>query len=85
VTPQLRAVHRLALLACFVAVAGLALGSGMAWLARAKLGRPPVVFDYARMMSKRLPEIAAARGEAYTIAMLGDSSLVSYPPGESVS
>lgn len=79
-----RALHRAARVACFAAALATALALSIDWLSNAKLGRPPIVFDYARMLEKRLPEITLADGTAYTIAMLGDSSLVSYPPGLSV-
>lgn len=83
-TPLARGLHRTALLFCFAGALFFAVSSSIAWLSAAKLGRPTIVFDYARMMEKRLPAVAAARGRAYTVAMLGDSALVSYPPGRSV-
>jgi hypothetical protein len=43
------------------------------------------VFDYSRITGKRLPALTEARrpGQA-TVAVLGDSALVSYPEGRSV-
>lgn len=72
-------------------VAVCALGAGavvagtISWLKDARLGRPTVVFDYPRMMGKRLPVLAkAGAGSTRTVAILGDSSIVSYPEGRTV-
>jgi hypothetical protein len=80
----LRAAHRVGLICCFVVFVAAVVAGSISWLRDAKLGRPTIVFDFARVMGKRLPQIEAARERAYTVAMLGDSALVSYPEGHSV-
>jgi hypothetical protein len=80
-----RALRRLALMACFAGAVGTVVTGSFSWLRSAGLGRPPLVFDFARMLSKRLPELAEMqRPHTYAIAVLGDSALVSYPEGRTV-
>jgi len=69
----------------FALVAGTVVGSGIAWLQDARLGRPTLAFNYARMLGKRLPELAAARAAGQpSVGFVGDSSVVSYPAGRTL-
>ncbi len=80
-----RALRAGLLLACFGLGLGTVVWGGIAWLRDARLGRPTLVFNYSRMMAKRLPRIAAARQEGRpAVAVLGASGLVSYPEGRRV-
>jgi hypothetical protein len=85
-TPGLRQTLRaVALAACFAAALTVVVASSIAWLRDARLGRPTVAFNYARILGSRLPELAAARREGRaTLGVLGDSGVVSYPEGHSV-
>jgi hypothetical protein len=75
----------LALLVCFGAVLAAVLAGGISWLRDARLGRPTLVFDYSRITGNRLPALAqAGRAGQTTVAVLGDSALVSYPDGRTV-
>ena len=78
-----RALRAAALLLCFALALGAVVHGSIGWLRDARLGRPTLVFDYVRMMGKRLPALAAAEAER-TVAFLGDSGVVSYPDGLTV-
>jgi hypothetical protein len=80
-----RALRAVALLFCFAVTASLVAAGSISWLRDARLGRPTLVFDYARMMGKRLPALAdAGRDGRRTVGFLGDSGVVSYPAGGTV-
>lgn len=80
-----RVLWTLALAGCFAASGAAVVAGSFHWLRGARLGRPTLVFDYSRMMGKRLPALAEARRPGRpTVAMLGDSALVSYPEGRTV-
>lgn len=80
-----RSVRALALATVFALVAGTVVGGGIAWLQDARLGRPTLAFNYARMLGKRLPLLAEASAAGRpSVGFLGDSSVISYPDGQTV-
>ncbi len=85
-TPRLRTVFwALGLATVFAGVAGAVVAGTISWLTDARLGRPTLVFNYSRMMGKRLPALAeAGSGALRTVGILGASSIISYPDGRTV-
>ena len=78
-------LRALALALVFTAVTGTLVAASLSWLKDARLGRPTLELTYARMLGKRLPALAEAGSrKLQTVAVLGDSSIVSYPDGQTV-
>lgn len=78
-------LRALGLAVVFALAAGGVVAGSISWLKQARLGRPSLVFDYSRLIGKRLPALAAAgRGGRRSVAFLGDSQIVSYPEGRTV-